>query len=105
MACLQPVIDEIKRSSFEPGKVIRIIGENFGDSQDDSVVRIGPREFDLTSPRIKLWSDTKIKVRIPNYKCEWFKGEDSRIRKVWVTVCDLDSNKKKLKVIEPDICP
>ena len=100
-----PAIDKLKPRPSEVGQVVRIIGSGFGDTQGNSVVRIGPREFDSTSRRIKLWSETKIKVRIPNYKCGWFKGQDYRIRKVWVTVGGVDSNKKKLKVVKPDTCP
>jgi hypothetical protein len=100
-----PAIDKLKPRPRDPGQVVRIIGRGFGDTQGNSVVRIGPREFDSTSRRIKLWSETKIKVRIPNYKCGWFKGQDYRLRKVWVTVGGVDSNKKKLKVVKPDTCP
>jgi hypothetical protein len=99
-----PFINKI-RGVKEPGLIVRLIGTNFGDTQDNSVVHIGPKAFDSSSPRIKLWSDTKIRIRFPNYKCEWFKGQYFRYRKVWVTVDGVDSNKKTIKVLKPDTCP
>jgi hypothetical protein len=98
-----PVIDKILGVK-EPGLIVRVIGQNFGDTQGDSVVHIGPRIFDSSSPRIKLWSDTKIRIRLPNYQCEWFQGQDFRYRKVWVTVDGVDSNKKRIKVLKPSTC-
>jgi hypothetical protein len=97
-------IDKI-RGVKEPGLIVRLIGTNFGDTQDNSVVHVGPKAFDSSSPRIKLWSDTKIMIKLPHYKCEWFKGQDFRYRKIWVTVDGIDSNKKRIKVIKPDTCP
>jgi hypothetical protein len=98
-----PVIDKI-RGVKEPGLVIRIIGQNFGDSQSDSIVHIGPKTFDSSSPRMKLWSDTKIKIKLPNYQCGWFKDPHFRYIKIWVTVDGIDSNKKRLKVMKPSTC-
>jgi len=77
-----PYIDKLRPRRCEPGEQIRIIGYGFGETQGDSVVHIGKRTFDSSSPRIKLWSDTKIRIKVPNYKCEWFKGRDYRRRKV-----------------------
>jgi hypothetical protein len=99
-----PVIDKILGVK-EPGLIVRIIGTNFGDTQGDSVVYIGPKTFDSSSRRIKLWSDTKIRIRLPKYQCGWFNGQDYRYGRVWVTVDGVDSNKKRIKVIKPDICP
>jgi len=95
-----PTIKKLKPRSCEPRKVMRIIGFNFGDSQGDSVVHIGKK-----TPTVISWSDTKIKVRIPKYKCKWFKGKGYRKQRVWVTVDNIDSNKKRLKVLKPDTCP
>ncbi len=99
-----PIIKRVRPHSCEAGKVIRIIGENFGDTQGDSIVHIGKRTLNSNSPRMKLWTDNRIKLRIPKYKCRWFKGKDLRYRKVWVTVSGIDSNKKRLRVIKPDTC-
>ncbi len=99
-----PVIDKI-RGLKEPGKIIRIIGSGFGATQGDSVVRIGPKVFGPGHTRIKLWTDTKIKIRLPKWKCTWFKGNDFRRRNIWVTVGGVDSNKKRRKIFKPDTCP
>lgn len=103
-------IDKLRPRSCLPNERIRIIGAGFGDTQGDSLVHIGNKNtYDSTSSRIKLWTDTKIKVKIPfaNKKCSWFTGGDGEYRKkkVWVTVGGVDSNKKNLKVLKPDNCP
>ena len=100
-----PYIDKLNTRKCKPGEKIRIAGYGFGEIQVDSAVHIGKRTYDSSSARIKLWSDTKIRIKIPNYKCEWFKDQDYRRRKVWVTVDGADSNKKKLKVMKPASCP
>jgi len=106
-------IERLRRKSSEPGDALRIIGKGFGNGSgggEYSVVHIGPKEFEFGNPKIKLWTDTKIKVKIPNKKytknsCAWFNGEDYRKVKVWVTVGGQDSNKLKLKLLKPDMCP
>jgi len=100
-----PYIDKLNTRKCKPGEKIRIAGYGFGEIQVDSAVHIGKRTYDSSSDRIKLWSDTKICIKIPNHKCEWFKGQDDRRRKVWVTVDGADSNKKRLKVMKPASCP
>jgi hypothetical protein len=109
--CRAPLyIEKLRRRSMEPGNRLRIIGKGFG-SGDDSLVHIGPKEYEYgSSTRIKLWTDTKIKVKIPANKytkndCAWFKGQDYRKVRVWVTVGGVNSNKLKLKVLKPDTCP
>jgi hypothetical protein len=99
-----PAIERIRPISREPGEVIRIIGDKFGDTQGDSTVHIGGRTLNSSSPRIKLWSDAKIRIRIPKYNCRWFKGQDFRRVKVWVTVGGVNTNKKNLKVMKPATC-
>jgi hypothetical protein len=106
-------IERLGPKSCDPGNAVRIIGRGFGDgivgdgtpAETKSVVHIGRKEFEYDHPRIKLWTDTKIRIRVPKNKytkdsCGWFKGADSRTQKVWVTVGGLDSNKKKLKLIK-----
>jgi len=99
-----PIIKNLKPDSCEPGKIIRINGYNFRDVQGDSVVHIAQRVFDASSPRIKLWSNRQIRIRIPNYKCDWFNGKDLRNINIWVTINGVESNIKKLKVIKPTTC-
>jgi hypothetical protein len=98
-------IDKLKPRRCEPREEIKIIGYGFGEAQGDSLVHIGKKSFDWSSARIKLWSATKIRIKVPNYKCKWFKGQDYRKQKVWVTVDGIDSNKKRLKVMKPSTCP
>ncbi len=107
----QPIIDKVKPRCVAPGEKIRILGTGFGDVQDDSVVHIGRKSYDSTSPRVKLWTDTKIRIKIPfvNKDSEWFIHGDGeyRKRKVWVTVGGQDSNRKRFRVcrpVEPESC-
>jgi hypothetical protein len=104
-----PVIEKIKprkgaTNPREPGTVVRIIGSGFGDLQGNSEVHIGPKTYGPDHRKIKDWSDNRIKVKLPKYKCEWFKGQDYRKRRIWVTVDGVDSNKKTTKVFKPGTC-
>src|SRR3972149_6210806 len=94
-----PIIYRLSPAECAPGNMIKIIGYNFGNTQGDSIVHIGDKVFDSSKPRIKLWSNTTIKIRIPNYKCEWFHAADYKTPRVWVTVKGIDSNKKRIKVL------
>jgi PKD repeat protein len=94
----------IRNRNCLPGDRIRIIGSGFGDNQGSSVIHIGNKTFDSTSRRIKLWTDTKIKIKIPNYKCTWFKGKTYRKRKVRVTVDGVDTAIKTIRVSRPITC-
>jgi hypothetical protein len=107
-------IERLKPRSVEPGNAVRMIGEGFGfggSPGNYSVVHLGPKEYEFNSTnKIKIWTDEKIKVKIPKKKytknnCAWFKGEDYRKVKVWVTVGGVDSNKLKLKILKPATCP
>jgi hypothetical protein len=104
------IIDKIKplkgaTNPREPGTVLRILGSGFGDGQGTSEVHIGPKTYGPGHRKIKYWSNTKIKVKLPKYKCEWFNGEDYRKRRIWVTVGGVNSNTKRTKVFKPDTCP
>jgi PKD repeat protein len=104
---LHPVIDKITRRNVYPGDRIRIIGYNFGDSQGDSILHVGGLDFSSSNPRIKLWTDTKIRIRLPVnvWDCDWFNGGAYQSRRVWVTTGDdggEESNKKRVKVLKPD---
>lgn len=99
-----PIIYRLSPAECAPGNMIKIIGYNFGTIQGDSIVHIGDKVFDSSKPRIKLWSNTIIKIRVPNYSCEWFHMDDYKTPRVWVTVNGIDSNKKRIKVLKPSIC-
>jgi hypothetical protein len=117
--CYDPeMIERLKPWSSEPAQPIKIIGKGFGDgvvgagtpSETNSVVHVGAKEFEYGHPRIKLWTDTKIELRIPGKKylknsCQWFKGKEFRAVDVWVTVGSLTSNKKQLEILRPATCP
>lgn len=99
-----PIIDKPRPRSPYPGEILTITGQGFGNSQGNSQVHIGPR----TIKRVVLWSDTRIRVRIPFGKkqCSWFKHGDGqcRRRRVWVTVGMEDSNIRRIRVMKPGAC-
>ena len=100
-----PGIDKVRSPTFEPGAAMVIIGQGFGDVQGSSLVHIGSRTYDSTSPRITLWSDTKIRVKLPKYSCGWFDLSRSRRTQTWVTVEGVDSNRKGITIKRPATCP
>ena len=100
----EPVIDKLRPTRCDVGEVIKILGNNFGDVQRDSVVHIGSDTFDASSPSIRLWTNTKIRLEVPVYDCQYFKSSDLRRRWVWVTVFSADSNQERLKIVKPAAC-
>lgn len=106
----EPVIHQVIPNSTPPShsgnpQYAKIRGLSFGQTQCTSTLHIGGKTWSEGHPKIELWSDTKIKIRIPKYKCEWFGDREFRNRKIWVTVGGADSNKKKLEVSKPATCP
>jgi hypothetical protein len=100
-----PIIFKLKPDTAEPKEKIAIKGWNFGDLQGNSVVHIDKKTFDSTSRRVKFWSNGKIRIKVPNYKCEAFGENNSMTKKVWVTVGGVDSKKKTLTINKPALCP
>jgi len=99
------ISQKIKPRPCERGEIVRIVGYNFGDTQGDSSVHIGPTKvYGPGHPKIKLWTDTKIKIKVPNYDCSKWVGKDVYLRKVWVTVNGVDSNKKRIRIMKPATC-
>jgi uncharacterized delta-60 repeat protein len=108
-ACFAPYIDEIL-PAFDTGRrfagqAITLIGDNFGNTQGSSVVNINGRAFDVTSTKIKIWSDKLIRTRTPKYDCSKFNADGFRKRKLWVDVGGVSSNEVKLKLTKPKSCP
>jgi PKD repeat protein len=100
-----PLITKVKHSGeVEPGGVIALVGYFFGDSQGDSEVHIGGKTYGPGSSNIKLWTDRKIRVKIPNYTCDSFNGETEKTRKASVVVNGTVSNKMSFTIIKPDPC-
>jgi len=107
-ACVSPYIDTIE-PSFDSGrrfagKAITLIGGNFGDTQGAGVVHFNGKAYDSTSSKIKIWSDSLIKIKAPNYGCDKFDAKGVYKRKVWVTVGGVDSNVTKVKLSKPEDC-
>jgi len=102
-----PYIEKIEPRSCDPNTKIKIKGFNFGDGTD-GLVHINNKVYGATHRKVKKWTDSLIKIKIPfsGKDCSWFKhgGGTYRKRKVWVTVGDIDTNKKKVKVLIPNTC-
>jgi hypothetical protein len=73
-----PVLKCIRPCNGPAGTLINITGQNFGISQGAKVLRFGAKAFYEGSPRIKLWSNTRIKFKVPNMAT---KGKNY---KVWI---------------------
>jgi len=73
--------------------------------QGGSVVHISGKVFDSTSPKIRIWSDTLIRIEMPKYTCSKYNAAGFIKRKVWVTVGGVDSNVVKVKLTRPESCP
>jgi sugar lactone lactonase YvrE len=99
-----PVIDMIVKTKRYPGQVVQIVGSGFGDPEASSEVHFSKDSYAATDGQVKEWTDTLIKVWVPDYDCEWFRDLSVRARKIWVTVGGQDSNIKKIKVMRPDTC-
>lgn len=104
-----PTISHIWPLQAEPLTRVILFGSGFGDTQQDSVVNIGGKQFDLGHGKLEFWSDAIIEITIPFglKECEWFIDGDGTYREknVWVTVDGVDSNEKALKVMKPETCP
>ena len=99
-----PAIFELRPISSYPAGVISIFGYNFGDAQGDSIIHIANTSFDSSTPRIMLWGDIEIKIKIPNRTCEWFMGKNFRYVGVWLSVNGINSNIIYLRVLKPGTC-
>jgi hypothetical protein len=100
-----PIITKLNPNTLEPKDILVIRGRNFSNNPSGAdVVRIGGRSFNHTHRRVKLWTNTKIRIRVPNYTCEAFGQNSSITKKVRVTVSGVDSNVKRLKVMRPHAC-
>ena len=88
----------------EPKGIIKIIGRNFGDVQNDSVVRVGSKVFEPGHKRIKFWSDKLIRIKTPDYDCGKYNSEGFIKRKVWITIGSEMSNVVKFKLAKPKSC-
>lgn len=93
-----PYITNVSSNPCLTNQVITISGERFGEIQGDSIIRLGLKDFPAGSPRIILWSDTRIDFKIPAYK-SWPLGSTGT-RKLWVIVNGLSSNKIQLTIIK-----
>jgi hypothetical protein len=61
-----PYINCIRPCNGPAGTIMSVLGENFGVSQGQKTFRFGANAYYAGNVRIKLWSNTKIKFKVPN---------------------------------------
>jgi hypothetical protein len=93
------LIDSISPNPCKTRRILSIMGRFFGDSQGTSEIYWGPKVFGPGSPRIIMWSDTKIDLKIPVFSA-WPSGT-KKTKKLWVRINGVDSNKVKLTIKKP----
>jgi hypothetical protein len=100
----EPYIRKLRDRSIERGRKLRIVGFNFGPTQDGSEVRIGTKnKYENPSlgqgrllRRIRLWTDTKVVLRLTVPK-KW----EGRTRYIWLEKGGTKSNAKRLRILAP----
>jgi hypothetical protein len=100
----EPYINQLNPKSVERNRRFRIFGMNFGPTQTSGEVHVGTLKQFNTDPigkgkvqpasRIKLWSNTKIAVRL-RVPPSWA----GKARRVWVVKDDMVSNSRKLTIL------
>ena len=94
-----PYITSVDPNPCQTNQVIVITGGRFGDTQGASLIRLDASVFHSDSPKILLWSDTRIDFKIPPYR-KMLSGT-AKIRDLWVRVNDIPSNKVRLTIMKP----
>jgi hypothetical protein len=95
-----PYIDSISPNPCNTSQVISIIGMHFGDTQGNSKIYLGRKKvFGPGNARIKMWSDTRIKFKVPAFTA-WSSGT-TRVKNIWVRVNRMNSNKVPLTISKP----
>ena len=103
-----PIITGFSSPVGEPGTLIRISGINFGEFQGDGMVFVDEKEFGAGHRKIKQWSDTEIKIKLPKFKCATFNDQSLKELNIWITVDRdqffHDSNERRLLIRRPYWC-
>ena len=69
-----PTIDYLYPASAFPRTIFRVHGSDFGT---EGTIHIGDKgDYASTHRRVKEWSDSRIRFRLPNWNCASFGGED-----------------------------
>ena len=99
----EPFIKKLNAKAVPLGRKFRIVGLNFGTSQDGAAVRIGKRAHyfggigeGTVLDRVRVWEDGKIVVKLTVRK-KWVGLE----RFVWVEKDGSKSNFKKVLILGP----
>jgi hypothetical protein len=93
-----PNINSVSPNPCQTLQVISIVGEHFGETQGSSKVILGVKVFDANSTKIKMWSDTRIDLKVPAYT--WTSGT-TETKNLSVKVNGLKSNIVSLTITKP----
>lgn len=85
----KPAITDLTPSSAVAGAVVNVVGSDFGDSQGNSVVHVGPKVADVTS-----WTNALITFKVPT-------GLDGTMEPVSVLTGSGESNELMVQVLVP----
>ena len=80
-----PVITTLSQGTIQPGLMLNIFGEKFGDTQGNSYVLFGS----IKATNYASWENTRITVEVPM---------NAKTGDVWVVVNGLESNRKYLRI-------
>ena len=97
-------VKRLNAQSLQRDGKLKIVGFNFGTTQDDGEVRIGKSKQYYNSAlgqgrlleKVKAWSDTKIAVKL-KVPARW----EGQTRYVWIEKDGKKSNFKGLKILAP----
>ncbi len=94
-----PLISYVDPNPCQTLQQVRIVGQNFGDTQGTSKIFLGDQVFGQLSTKIKSWSNTEIIFKIPPYAS--MPAGQSRIKNMKVRVNNLYSNVYRLTIYKP----
>lgn len=80
-----PVISTLSQGTIQPGLMLNIFGDKFGNTRGNSYVMFGS----VKATNYSNWEDNKITVEVPM---------NARTGDVWVVVNGLESNRKYLRI-------
>lgn len=86
----KPAITDLTPSSAAAGGSVNVVGSDFGDSQGNSVVHVGPKVADVTT-----WTNVLITFKVPE-------GLEGTMEPVSILTGSGESNELMLQVLVPD---
>jgi hypothetical protein len=108
---LPPKIISLCPPFADIGDTVSIWGKDFGNTQGNCDICLNGMCFSNEKLVVEYWSDNRIDIVVPSFKCKRFKYKDSEdykdsIKPILTITCgDQISNVKRLEVFRPIDCP